>query len=196
MVFLNKSDADLRSMKTSHKSSKAVNLTGKRLIKLYLILLFLLFPLFVVHAQDPKSSDRLADIFIAPLAEVIGYSRKGPAYGGGLAIGAGDFGYAIGLRVLYAVDTESVHTLELNFFVRYYFLTPDDHQGPYFQINAGPAVFSYNEIVSIPSEVSEITASLVFGWRVPLSKSFFVEPAVRVGYPYIVGAGVSAGFRL
>ena len=151
----------------------------------------LLFPIYV-HAE----SEKRPDIFIAPVAEAVGYSMEGIAYGGGLIIGAGDDGLAMGIRLLYATDSEFANTLELNFFIRYYILTPYDHSGLFLQLNGGPVIFNYEEADGIPSEIDDMSFGLTVGWRFPLGKHFFIEPAIRGGYPYIAAGGVSAGFRL
>jgi hypothetical protein len=134
------------------------------------------------------------DFFIAPLAEVLGYGRKGPAFGGGLAVGAGD-GVAVGARLLYAIDTESVNALELAVFVRWYLLGSKASSGPFVQVNAGAAVFAHKSAVSFPAEAGSLSADFAAGWRFPLGEHWYIEPAVRAGYPHIAGAGVSAGFR-
>ena len=170
------------------------NLFFRRFFKVSLVFVFLLLSLFPLHLH--AQSEKRPDIFIAPLVETIGYSREGIAFGGGLIIGAGDDGFAIGLKLLYATDSESSNTLELNFFIRYYLLSPDDHSGLFLQLNGGPVVFNYEEAAGIPSETSNISFGFTVGWRFPFGEHLFVEPAIRCGYPYILGAGVSAGFRL
>jgi hypothetical protein len=47
----------------------------------------------------------------------------------------------------------------------------------------------------MPSEVGTISIGLGVGWRFLLGNLFFIEPAIRGGFPYIVGAGLSAGVR-
>lgn len=133
--------------------------------------------------------------FIGPLAEALGYSREGSAFGGGLAVGAGS-GVSIGARLLYLIDTESVNTLELTVFMRFYLLGPEAASGPFVQVTAGTAIFARESIVSVPAQTGVISAGLAAGWRFFLGNRWYVEPAVRAGYPYIFGAGVSAGFRL
>ena len=163
-------------------------------MKLKQILLVMLLSLFSLHVH--AQSDKRPVIFIAPLAELSGYGLEGIAFGGGFAIGTEDDGFTIGLRLLYATDSESANSLELNFFIRYYVFTPNDHSGLFVQLNGGPVVFNYKKAVVIPSEAGEISFGFTVGWRFPLGKHFFLEPAIRGGYPYIAGGGLSAGYRL
>ena len=161
----------------------------------YSVLFLVILSAVPVHAQTEEQSAKRSGFFIAPLVEVLGYSRKGPAFGGGLAIGAGN-GVAIGAHFLYTVDTELVSALELAVFMRFYLLGPEAHSGPFVQITVGAAVFALKSIVSFPAEAGTISAGLTAGWRFLLRDRWYIEPAIRAGYPYIAGAGVSAGFRL
>ena len=174
-----------------------LNPTANKIVLLFFVSFFMV--LFSVSAraqttEQPVYPTEHQDFFIAPLAEVIGYGRKGPNFGGGLAIGAGS-GAAIGARLLYAADTESVNALELAVFIRFYFFGPEASAGPFVQINAGTAVFARESAVSLPAQVGTISAGLAAGWRFLLGNRWYIEPAVRAGYPYISGTGVSAGFR-
>jgi len=158
------------------------------------LIAFLAFP--IVPAITQEAEPRHSQFFIAPLAEVIGYSRKGPAIGGGLAVGAGD-GVAIGVRCLYAVALggESLNTLELAVFMRWYLRGSEAYTGPFVQLNAGAVMVATESAVSFPAEVGGLSLGIAFGWRFPLGKHWYIEPAVRAGIPYIAGAGMSAAFH-
>ncbi|MCL1815181.1 MAG: DUF3575 domain-containing protein [Treponema sp.] len=162
---------------------------------LYPVLLFLVFSAIPVQAQTADQSGERQDIFIAPLAEVIGYSRQGPSFGGGFALGAGD-GIAVGMRFLYAIDTEDVHTMEMTVFTRFYLRRSEACTGPFVQINIGAAIFDLKHTASPPAEVGAPSAGIAAGWRFPLGKRWYIEPAIRLGYPYIAGAGAAFAFRL
>ena len=102
----------------------------------------------------------------------------------------------MGLRFLYASDTDSMITMEFNVFIRFYFFNRDEHKGLFLQANGGAAlVSSEKESANQDEEVGTFCVGISAGWRFPFGKYFFVEPAIRVGYPYIYSAGVSAGFR-
>ena len=178
----------------------------KHIPVLYLVLFFLILSAIPVHAQSTEkqvySAERTnesegspPDFFIAPLVEVLGYSRKGPAFGGGLAVGAGS-GVAIGLRLFYAIDTESINTLEIAVFMRFYLQGPDACTGLFVQLNAGASIFDYESAATPPAEAGDISLGIAVGWRFLLGSRWYLEPAVRLGYPYIGGLGVSIAYRL
>ena len=152
-----------------------------------LISVFMLLFVFSGFSQEKNRPD----IFIAPLFEVIGYSGEGLAYGGGLAFGAEQSGYGVGLRLLYVTEGDSINTMELNAFIRFYFINRFKHEGLFLQVSGGAALSSLEDY-----NVATFAGGLSAGWRFVFSKKyFFVEPAVRTGYPYKVGVGVSAGLR-
>ena len=178
----------------------------KHIPVLYLVIFFLILSAIPVHAQSTEkhvySAERTnesegspPDFFIAPLAEVLGYSRKGPAFGGGLAVGAGS-GVAIGLRFFYAIDTESINTMEITAFMRFYILADKACTGPFAQLNIGMALFNHKHAAFPPADVIAFSTGITAGWRFPLGKHWCLEPSVRAGYPYLAGAGVAFAFRL
>ena len=167
--------------------------------KIFIVLVFLVLLTFPAYSQNRKQAEKRPDIFIAPAAEVIGYGRNGSAFGGGVVIGAEDNGKAMGLRFLYAADSESVSTMELNILLRFYFFnTSNAHTGLFVQLNTGVALCSRDNDDNglTETEIGLFSMGVSVGWRFPFGKYFFVEPAIRGGYPYIYGAGVSAGCRM
>jgi len=160
-----------------------------------IVILFLVFYAFPAQGQTTNQSGESSGFFIAPLVEVIGFSRKGPAFGGGLAMGMGE-GVAIGWRFLYAVDTESVHTLELAVFMRFYVRGSNAVTGPFIQLNAGAAIHALESFPSFPADAGGLSADIAVGWRFPIGQRWYIEPLIRVGYAYIAGVGVSFAFRL
>ena len=103
----------------------------------------------------------------------------------------------MGLRFLYASDTDSMITMEFNVLIRFYLFNRDEHKGLFLQANGGASLVSSKKEDAIEDkEVGTVSAGIFAGWRFPFGKYFFVEPAIRVGYPYIYGAGVSSGCRM
>jgi len=146
-----------------------------------------------VFAQEEAVKQRA--FWVCPGAETAMFSPSGMAYGGGLSIGYGRRA-AIGFKAAYLVNTKGLSTLELNFLFRWYFLQPMAYFGPFAQFNGGPVFFAQNrDAIAVPAEFGTISAGLSVGWRFLLGKWWFLEPAIRVGYPFLVGAGVSAGLR-
>jgi hypothetical protein len=130
--------------------------------------------------------------FIAPAAEVSLFSVEEAAFGAGLAFGY-DGRATLGYRALFFADPDGLATLELHLFFRVY-LPPDRRDGFFIQAGVGPSVFARNGAL-FPPKVNSTSAGVGLGWRFMLGKYFYIEPALRAGYPYIAGAGVSAGFR-
>ena len=158
-------------------------------------LIAIIFLFFFTAVPARAQNTEKTDFFIAPLAEILGYSRQGPSFGGGVAVGAGN-GVAIGARFLYAVDTESVNTVELAVFMRFYPGGADACTGLFVQLNAGAFVLGLHEIPFAFAKSGSISAGIAAGWRFPLGERWYMEPSVRVGYPYMLGAGVAFAFRL
>ena len=151
----------------------------------------------VVFAQEsPTGSAEFpekGDLWLCPGAEIAKFSTSNMAYGGGLSLGYGR-GVSIGLKAAYMVDADGmVTTLELNLLLRLYFLGSLFCSGPFIQLNAGPALFAQHENMSIPAEKGTISAGLSLGWRFLFGQYFFLEPAIRGGYPYMIGTGLSFG---
>jgi len=179
----------------------------------YLFLLFLVFCIFPAMAQETDQNDEPAVVqeseqsaepasrghgfFIAPLTEFTGHGREKPSLGAGFALGADD-GVAVGFRCLftYELNNEGANALELTVFLRWYLRGALAYSGPFIQLTAGTVLYAINESVSIPSHAGTISAGIGFGWRVPMGKYLFLEPAVRFGYPYRYGAGFAIALRI
>jgi hypothetical protein len=156
-------------------------------------LLFALCFAFPIFAQEQASVRE--DLWICPVFESGWYGVSGMAIGGGAALGYGDR-LAFGLKAVYWNDLKELRALELNFLARYYFFSRAAPSGLFVQINGGPVIFAHGEqSITMPSETVTISAGLCLGWRFLLGRHFFTEPFIRTGYPYIAGAGLSAGVR-
>lgn len=147
----------------------------------------------VVFAQE-KPMTQQGDLWICPSGDIAMFSIHNLAYGGGISIGYGRGG-AIGFKVAYMLDPDGmIKTLELNVLLRLYFLGASC-SGPFIQLDGGPALFARDENLQIPAEKGTISAGLSLGWRFLLGKYFVLEPALRGGYPYIAGGGISMGIH-
>jgi len=131
--------------------------------------------------------------------EVSLYGRQSPSIGAGAALGS-DGVVALGLSCLYAFSYEdnSVYALEITALVRVYVLGFKNNKttGLFVQFNGGPVLLSDKKDIKIPTQIGTFSLGLSAGWRFPLGNYLYIEPAIRGGYPYKVGAGVSAGIRL
>jgi hypothetical protein len=165
------------------------------ILKLICSLLLGICPATLAAAQNTKQPL----FFIAPIVETV-YSRNSPAIGGGIAIAGGD-SVTIGARAVYFADREALHSVEIGVFMRFYIFgsnavySAGAEYGPFVQLNAGAVVFVRNKALSLPADAGFFSAFLSAGWRFPLGNRFFIEPAIRAGTPYYIGAGVSAGVR-
>ena len=173
-----------------HKDGRILKLLKYKLV---IILFIVSVPLFALETGQEQAEKN--DFFMAPLVEIIGYSSDGAAYGGGISLGAGS-GTAIGFSLLYTVDQNSVNTLEITVFLRFYLSGPQAYSGPFLQLNTGAAVFEYDSGVSLPSKAGSLSAGINAGWRFPLGERWCLETSLRFGYPYKAGALVSAALRL
>jgi len=135
-------------------------------------------------------------LWICPGAETALYSTVSLSYGAGLALAYGKKA-SIGLKAAFFFDAgNELDVLELNVLLRYYLFSGAAGSGPFFQFSGGPALyFERNDAISLPGRLGMISAGLSFGWRFLLGNRFFMEPSIRGGYPYIAGAGLSAGVQ-
>jgi hypothetical protein len=158
---------------------------------------------FPVFAQERASVRE--DLWVCPVFESGWYGVSGMAIGGGAAIGYGD-GLAFGLKVVYWDDLKELRALELNFLARFYCFSMTrtkvlsaeifGRSGLFLEFSGGPVIFAQGEnTITVPSQTVTISAGLSFGWRFLFGGHFFIEPAVRAGYPYFAVAGLSAGAR-
>ena len=154
---------------------------------------FFLFIIFVSLASGLYAyTGQREDFFVAPMSEVNGYGWESMAYGGGITIGAGTGG-AMGIIFLYAVDMESFVFMEIQFFLRAYIFGANAYSGPFVQLGAGPVLYADTnpEITGY----GNFSAGFTAGWRFLTGNFFYIEPAFRLGYPYLAGISLSVGIR-
>ncbi|MCL2705691.1 MAG: hypothetical protein FWE72_05735 [Spirochaetaceae bacterium] len=147
--------------------------------------------LFVITlASFAQSSGKKEEISISPVAEINLYTASNIGTGGGLAISYGD-GISLGVKGLYFTDLDTLTTIEILTFVRFYILDFNGNSGLFAQIEGGPAFFFEKD----DDMKGMISGGVTIGWRFVLSKHWYVEPVVRGGYPFIAGVGVSGGVK-
>jgi len=156
----------------------------------FFVMLCLLLPVMTVFAGEND------DFWLCPGAETAMYGVSSLAYGGGFSVGYGK-GISMGLKAAWYTSGEGTTALELNFLLRYFIFGMEAVSGPFLQLLAGPTLFATGgDNIAVPSEYGMISAGLSFGWRFLFGGRWFVEPSIRGGYPYMAGAGLSAGVRL
>jgi hypothetical protein len=130
------------------------------------------------------------DLFFAALAETSLNARRGMAGGGGAAVGFGD-GTAFGGKFLFNGGGDTLRVLEAAFFLRCYLPSLRGHRGFFAQGEFGSSVMREGD-----QWMGDFYGGLTLGWRFLFGDHWYVEPAIRAGYPFIAGGGVAAGFRL
>jgi len=136
------------------------------------------------------------DFCVSSGAETALYSPVSLSAGGSVAIAYGS-GTSMGIKTAWLFDRESqLNVLILDFLFRWYCFGNAVNSGLFFQFAGGPAIFfEREEEDSLPVRLGTLSAGLALGWRFLLGKYFYLEPSISGGYPYIVGAGLSAGVR-
>ena len=155
--------------------------------KIILVSILLFVIIFTSFAQ---SSGKKEEISIAPVAELNLYTTSNIGTGGGLAISYGD-GISLGVKGLYFTDLDTLTTIEILTFIRFYILDFNGNSGLFAQIEGGPAFFFEDK----EDMKGMISAGITVGWRFVLSRHWYVEPVIRGGYPFIAGVGVSGGVK-
>ena len=148
--------------------------------------ILLLLALFLILTGSLFALD---GAFVGLGAELNACSREGVAAGGVLSFGL-DINqlFAAGVKTAFSHNMDTVAVLEPAAFFRFYL--PLSFRGPFVQGEAGAAVF-FEDGETFPV----FSGGLAVGWRIPLGKNWYVEPAARGGYPYMWAVSVTAGFK-
>jgi hypothetical protein len=102
-----------------------------------------------------------------------------------------DFGrvFAAGIKAGYSHNFSDTGTLEMAALGRWYFLSLEKSR-IFAQVELGADLIFYDG-----DTLPALLGGLAVGWRIPLG-SWYLEPALRGGYPYIWGAGIGFGRRI
>jgi hypothetical protein len=160
-----------------------------------LFLFFIFFLVSTVFSQETESKEH-SDFWLCAGAETAFYGISKLAYGGSIALGYGS-GSSIGIKAAYLYNTEGFTVIEFNFLLRWYFLGRTSADGLFIQFGGGPVFFTEgNTPFNASAHTASMSVGLDLGWRILLGRRFFLEPSVRAGYPFFIGAGLSAGLNL
>ena len=163
-----------------------------------IVICFFLISIANLNAQNEQENSTTIrpreDIFIAPTFDIAMYVQEGAAYGGGIMIGYGN-GAALGLKISYYVVPQTINILEFSLLARFYLFGAAAYSGPFLQFIGGAVLVNREGELNIPSFTGSISAGLCFGWRFLFADRWYIEPAVRGGYPYIIGGSLSTGVR-
>jgi len=122
-----------------------------------------------------------------------GNTREGAALGGVMTIGLdiNDI-FAAGIKPTFSSNIDTVSTLEIAGFFRYYFsrILPLPLGVLFAQAEMGTSLF-FEEGETFPAFYSGLTA----GWRLHVWEGLYLEPAARFGYPCGWGVGLSVVYK-
>ncbi|MCL2609610.1 MAG: OmpA family protein [Treponema sp.] len=102
----------------------------------------------------------------------------------------------LGSKSIVNFSSDDITTLETQAYFRWNFLPLGRPQNPTnLFVQGGMGLF----VAYKGNEIIDRRGSMLFdataGLTIPLSQRWYIEPAVRVGYPFIAGASVTAGVR-
>jgi len=151
--------------------------------------------LFCVQAGFSGIESESGDFWIGPCVETSFYNHSDLSYGGGFALGYGR-GLSIGVKTLWFHSLNGLDVLELNFLLRFYLSGKNAYSRSFIQFSGGPALLFGDETsVSFPAKTGAFSVGLGYGWRFLIKDRWFIEPSVRVGYPYLGAFGICTGMR-
>jgi outer membrane protein OmpA-like peptidoglycan-associated protein len=131
----------------------------------------------------------LDGVFAGLGAEANAETREGFAAGGGLTLGFDiNESFAAGVKGFFSSNFDTVSTLETAAFFRWYLPLPV--KGFFIQADLGGS-FIFEDGENYPVFLGGLSA----GWRYVFKNNLYIEAAVRGGYPFVWGAGLSVGYR-
>jgi len=144
--------------------------------------MFFVSILFVFSQNDPKMA-----VGLGP--EINMNSRENFALGVVLGFNYNlASSYAVGVTIAASNNLSGISVIEPAALFRWYFLGRES--GWFAQADAGGYfVFEDGEISTL------FMAGLKGGLRMPFGTRFYIEPHLRVGYPFLFGIGAMAGMK-
>jgi hypothetical protein len=151
-------------------------------------LFFLFIFLSVFSPRSAAAQDRLWALGVGLEANM---NTPSNAAGASWVSAGRDLGrlFAAGMKAGYSYNFSGVGTLEMAALGRWYFLSLEKSRF-FAQLELGMDLI-FHEGNTVPA----FLGGLAFGWRIPLGV-WYLEPAVRGGYPYIWGLGLAFGRRI
>ena len=150
----------------------------------YILIIFVI----LIYTLTPFSVSALSG-FIGLDLEGNMNTREKAAMAGGLSFGFDwEQNFTLGFRATYSNNLNTVSCVQPTVFFRYYPFIKSS--GFFMQGELGAVLFfEYGDL--FPA----IQGGLAAGWRFNLGKTWYLEPSIRGGYPYIWGAGLTVGIR-
>jgi hypothetical protein len=127
-------------------------------------------------------------VFLGVGAEGNAHTRTGGALGSGITLG---FGLSprtvLGVKALFHTNFDTVIGLEPVMFFRFYPAVPG--RAIFVQAEAGSIIY-YEYDKPYPAFIG----ALAVGWQFEFNR-FYIEPSVRLGWPFAFGAGLAFGIK-
>jgi hypothetical protein len=98
--------------------------------------------------------------------------------------------FAVGLRTGYSYNFSDITTLEAAALGRWYLLSSEKSR-LFVQLEAGADLIFYEQ-----KTTPAVLGGLAAGWRFHLGRRWYLESALRAGYPFIWGGGLGLGLRI
>ena len=100
---------------------------------------------------------------------------------------------ALGLGAAGSYNFSNAVVVEANSFLRWYF-PGVRHSGFFVQADAG-FYYIMETVMGTRETFPMFMGGLRLGYRLPLGRSFYIEPYGRGGYPFVFSVGLMAGIR-
>ena len=138
----------------------------------------------------PPKLSAMEGLFAGLGTEINANSVNEPAISGGLVLGFDLYPHwALGFKASYSHNMNDTSVLEPQALFRYY-LAPLC-RGPFAQAEAGCSI-----IFAPDSTYPVFTGAWAMGWRFNLASIGYLEPALRIGYPFLWGLNLTAGILI
>ena len=135
----------------------------------------------------------LDELYVGLGLELNSNSQENPAVAAGGNLSAGlklDELFDVGIKIGFSHDFNELGVLELQGLFRYQL--PVSISGLFVQAEMGVAILFY-ESNSYPAFIGGIAA----GWRIfPGGDKWYLEPTIRIGYPFIWSVGITFGIPI
>jgi hypothetical protein len=147
----------------------------------------LCIPLYFLH---PQSVDKPLSLGLGAEANGNAVRNVAAAAWFSAALEADDF-FSVGIKAGYSYDASGMGTLEMAVLSRWYFIPPEKFR-LFAQAELGADLIFYDgKMLPLPF----LLGGLALGWRISF-RLVYLEPVLRVGFPFVWGGGLGFGWRI
>jgi hypothetical protein len=161
-------------------------------------LLLLCVSLYVLRPEFAAARDKPLSLGLGVEANMNAVHNVAAAAWFSAALDVDDF-FNVGIKAGYSYDASDMGTLELAVLNRWYFIPPKKYR-LFTQVELGADLIFHNGKI-LPLYNGKIArrpvllGGLAVGWRISF-RFGYLEPILRVGFPYIWGSGLGFGWRI